>query len=439
MSERTLPLNEPRPAAQRRLYTPNFDAYLLIAVLVLCAIGFLMVFSASISASFLATDDQSTSYFFTRHMRNFAIGAVIMTLLYFIDYRIWKRFSLWIMLGTILALIFVLQFGDQRLAAQRALFEGSVQPGEFAKLAVVVYMAAWLSGRQRQLKRISYGLLPFTILLGTTCILLVLQPDLSTAAVILATTLTMFFLAGADIFQMGIITGGAGVTGYLLVTRLDYARSRIDGHLAAIQDLTKANDHVQASVEAFLNGQLFGVGLGEGTQKYGRLPFPHTDSIFAVIGEELGLVGALLVLGLFVVLVYRGFLVSRAAPDLFGALLASGVCLWITYDAMLNIAVMTALVPPTGVPLPFISFGGSSLVTAMAGIGIVMSVSRQSSRISTVESRSERGVSLPMDNKLREAEAQQSEVEKQPGEFAGVSRGYRRGHISRVSRRDRDA
>ena len=209
--------------------------------------------------------------FFTRHVRNFVIGAIFMTVLYFIDYRIWKRFSLWIMLITILALVFVLQYGDQRLAAQRALFEGSVQPGEFAKLAVVIYMAAWLSGRQRQLRRISYGLLPFSILLGTTCILLVLQPDLSTAAAILATTLTMFFLAGADLFQLGAITGGAGVGGYLLVTRLEYARSRIDGHLAAIQDLTKANDHVQAAVEAFLNGQLFGVGLGEGTQKFGTV------------------------------------------------------------------------------------------------------------------------------------------------------------------------
>ncbi|MFP4321410.1 MAG: FtsW/RodA/SpoVE family cell cycle protein [Anaerolineales bacterium] len=425
---------------QRRMFALDFDIYLFLAMAVLCAMGFLMVYSASISPSFLATEDATTTYFFRLHVRNFVIGFMVMALLVMIDYRVWKRFSLWIMLGTILTLVIVLQFGEQRLAAQRSLFEGSVQPGEFAKLAVVIYMAAWLASRQRQLKNISYGLLPFGILVGLTCFLLVLQPDLSTAATILATSLTLFFLAGADWLQLGLLAGGAGGLGYMLITRLPYAQSRIADHLAAIQDLTQANEHVQAAVEAFLNGQLFGVGLGEGTQKFGRLPFPHTDSIFAVIGEELGLMGSFLVLSLFVVLVYRGFVVARNAPDLFGALVSSGVVLWIAYDAILNIAVMTALVPPTGVPLPFISFGGSSLVTAMAGVGLVLSVSRQAAR--TPPERAERPVALPLDARLAEqpeASATPSEAEKENArETPAVSGRYRRGHISRVSRRQRD-
>jgi cell division protein FtsW len=467
MRDNALKLPPPLPVpAKRRWVLPELDVYFLLAALVLCAVGFLMVYSASISASFLATDDQSTSYFFDRQVRNFAVGAVFMLALAWIDYHIWRRWSLWIMLGTILSLVLVLQVGQERLEANRSLFRGSVQPGEFAKLAVIIYMGAWLAGRQTKIKQLSYGLIPFSILVGSTCVLLVFQPDLSTAATIMATTMTMFFLAGADWFQLGLITGGGGFLGYILVNEFDYARSRIDNHLAAIQDLTKADSHVQAAVEAFLNGQLFGVGLGEGTQKFGRLPFPHTDSIFAVIGEELGLVGSFVVLGLFVLLIYRGFLIAKKAPDLFGAMLASGVCLWIAYDAMLNIAVMTALVPPTGVPLPFISFGGSSLVSAMAGVGLVLSVSRQSHKPREPE-RSERGVALPMDlagprstpapmpavmsqpptpalpvapaPSLPAQEATPTQDQEDSHEDHHLSRRHRRGHISRVSRRQSDS
>jgi cell division protein FtsW len=420
------------PVIRRRLLTPDFDVYLLIAVLMLCAVGFLMVWSASISPSYQATDDVSTSYFFTRHLRNFAIGAVVMVLFMLMDYRVWRRLSIWILLATIAALVAVLAVGQERFAAQRSLFSGSIQPGEMAKLAIVIYMAAWLSSWQKQLKRVTYGLIPFSILVGTTCSLIVVQPDLSTAASILATAMTMFFLAGAAWEQLGLVAAGAGALGYILITRLPYARGRIDEHLGAIRDLTKANDHVQASVEAFLNGQLFGVGLGQGTMKFGRLPFPHTDSIFAVIGEETGLVGTFIVLGLFVILIYRGFLVGRSAPDVFGGLLACGVCVWIAYDAMLNIAVMTALAPPTGVPLPFISFGGSSLVTAMAGMGLVLSVSRQAARAAQNPERNRQGTLLPPQEENRSQK-------ENPVESAGIGGRHGRGNISRVSRRRHDS
>jgi len=161
------------------------------------------------------------------------------------------------------------------------------------------------------------------------------------------------------------------------------------------------------------------------------LPAPHTDSIFAVIGEELGLVGAFIVLGLFVLLVYRGFIVARQAPDLFGGLLAAGICLWIAYDAMLNIAVMTAIAPPTGVPLPFISFGGSSLVTAMMGMGLVLSVSRQTARSGSYERNREGGFLPPS--------TRPSTTEETSLEDTRLSRRHGRGHISRVSRRSRDS
>jgi cell division protein FtsW len=373
-------LDQRRAEHRRRMFAPNFDLYLMVVVGVLCAIGLLMVYSASIDASFLATEDSSTTYFFQRQLRNFIIGLAVMYMLFRLDYRIWRRFSVWLMLAVILVLIAVLQFGDRRLEAQRALFQGSFQPGEAAKLTVVMYMAAWLASKRHKLRRVTYGIIPFSIMVGTVAFLIVLQPDLSTAASILATALTMFFLAGASWSQLLVVAGGAVAGGLVIAVKLPYAHERISAHLNAIQDLTQANDHVQAAVAAFLNGGLFGVGLGEGRQKFGALPFPHTDSVFAVIGEELGLFGCFVVLALYVILVYRGFTVSKNARDSFGGLLAAGITCWLVYDALLNIAVMTALAPPTGVPLPFISFGGSSLVAAMAGVGLMLSVSRVSAQ-----------------------------------------------------------
>lgn len=369
-----------RADQRRRMFAPSFDLYLLTVVGALCAFGLLMVYSASIDASFLATEDTTTTYFFWRQLRNFAIGFAGMYLLSRIDYRIWRRLSVPMMLAIMLTLVLVIQYGDRRLEATRALFRGSFQPGEAAKLVVVIYMAAWLASKRDKIRKLSYGLIPFSIMIGTVTLLIVLQPDLSTAGSILATALTMFFLAGASWLQLGLLAGGAGLAVWTIATQLPYAQTRIEGHLNAINDLSQANDHVQAAIVAFLNGGLFGVGLGEGKQKFGALPFPHTDSVFAVIGEELGLFGCFIVIALYVVMVYRGFNVARNARDSFGALLAAGITCWLVYDALLNIAVMTAVIPPTGVPLPFISFGGSSLVAAMSGIGLILSVSRVSSK-----------------------------------------------------------
>lgn len=385
-------LDKTRAEQRRRLFAPNFDLYLLSVVGVLCAIGLLMVYSASIDASFLATEDSSTTYFFQRQLRNFFIGLVLMYVLMRLDYRIWRRFSIWMMLGTMMMLVFVLEFGDRRLEAQRALFQGSFQPGEAAKLIVVIYMAAWLASKRHKIRKVTYGIIPFSIMVGAVAFLVVLQPDLSTAASILATALTMFFLAGASWSQIIIVMGSATALGITIALELPYANQRIEGHLNAINDLTQANDHVQAAIAAFLNGGLFGVGLGEGRQKFGALPFPHTDSVFAVIGEELGLLGCAVVIALYVILVYRGFMVARLARDSFGALLAAGITCWLVYDALLNISVMTALAPPTGVPLPFISFGGSSLVAAMAGVGLMLSVSRVSAQPQAPERRQVREV-----------------------------------------------
>jgi cell division protein FtsW len=372
------PVEPPR----RRVYLAGVDLYLVLVVGVLCSIGLLMVYSASIDISYQVTGKaDSTTYFFVRQVRSMVIGLIILLFLARIDYHAWRKLAVPMMFGVIALLLLVLRFGDKRFEAQRALVNGSFQPGELAKFTVVIYMAVWMAAKHSRIRNITYGILPFSVLVGTVAFLIALQPDLSTAASILATALSMFFIAGADWFQMLLIGGLMGAAGWQLLTGLSYARERLENHWRAIEDLTQASDHVQQAVTAFINGGLTGVGLGEGQLKFSNnLPFPHTDSIFAVIGEELGLLGSFSVLALFVFLIYRGFTIARYAPDMLGSLLAAGVTCWIAYDALLNIAVMTAVIPPTGVPLPFISFGGSSLVATLAGVGLMLSVSRASQR-----------------------------------------------------------
>lgn len=419
------PIDEHRVAERRRLFAAGFDLYLVLIVGVLCAVGLIMVYSASIDVSYQVTGNpDETTYFFIRQVRSMAVGIAALIVLSRLDYRFWRRISVWMMFFVILLLIAVLRFGDTRFEAQRSLIRGSIQPGEIAKFAVVIYMAAWLAAKRSKLKQITYGLLPFSVLVGTVAFLIVLQPDLSTSASILATALSMFFIAGADWIQLVVIGGAMGFAGWQLITRIEYANQRITAHLAAVEDLTQASDHVQQAVAAFISGGLTGVGLGEGKQKFANnLPFPHTDSIFAVIGEELGLMGTFFVIVMFALLIYRGFTIARHAPDTFGGLLAAGVTCWLAYDALLNIAVMTALVPPTGVPLPFISFGGSSLVAALAGVGLMLSVSRAGAR-QAIPKRRQTPAFTPVDEDWRDP--------REDHDFGRRDRGRR---IPRVSSR----
>ncbi len=396
------PPDPARVAERRKLFRTQFDMYLVLVVGVLLAIGLMMVFSTTFDWSYQVYGDAST--IFLRQVRSVGVGLVIMLLLALIDYRVWRKFALWMMIVVIALLVALLATAPELFGAQRAFFNGSLQPGELAELVTVIYMAAWLSAKQNMIRRITYGLIPFSILVGAVAGLIILQPDLSTASLILMTAATMFFLAGADWFQIILMGGLAGGAGWLLATQVPYAGPRLSSYLEGVNDLTTASYHVQQAVLAFLNGGLTGVGLGEGRQKFGFLPAPHTDSIFAIIGEELGLVGCTLVTVLFIVLAIRGFRIARVASDGFGSLLAAGITAWIAYEALLNIAVMTAVLPFSGVPLPFISFGGSSLVASMAGVGLLLSISRVAAGESIPErrvsadydlSRGDRGRSVP--------------------------------------------
>jgi cell division protein FtsW len=299
-----------------------------------------------------------------------------------VDYQIWRQFSLPFMGVALSALVFVLILGPKTFGAQRSFLGGSIQPSEFTKLAMVLYIADWLASKGDKVRDTSYGLVPFSVLMGIIAGLVILQPDFSTAILLVATASAMFFLAGAQVQQVFI--GGAAMAGTFIVLILnsDYARERVGTFINTWLDPSQASYHVQQALIALGSGGIFGRGLGTSRQKLGYLPVAHTDSIFAVLGEEVGLIGCLIVVGLFALLAYRGFKIAANAPDEFGALLAAGVTCWIIFEAMLNIAVVTAVAPFTGVSLPFLSYGGSALVSVMGGIGLLLGVSRGMHKIS---------------------------------------------------------
>jgi cell division protein FtsW len=241
---------------------------------------------------------------------------------------------------------------------------------------MIIYVAAWLASKGDQIRDVTYGLVPFAVLIGVVAGLIVAQPDVSTSLMIVLTALTMFFFAGADILQLAVGGAVSVVTFLILINQFPHAKKRLMDWMSVWGDPTLVSYHIRQALIALGSGGPFGVGLGESKQKLGYLPTPHTDSIFAVLGEEMGFFGCLFVIGLFVVLAYRGFKVAREAPDAFSALLACGVTCWIVFQALVNVAVVTGLLPFTGVALPFISCGGSSMVVSLAGVGLLLSISR---------------------------------------------------------------
>ena len=381
-----------RVAEKRRQFTATIDLYLVLAVGVLIAIGLMMVWSTT----FFWSDPQSA--IFMQQLRNVVLGTVVMLVLSIIDYRIWRRLSIPLMGISVVLLLGLLVLPGVKtiFGSRRAYFDGAVQPSEIAMVTVVVYMAAWLASKQTKLRSVTYGLLPFAALVGIVAGLIILEPDLSTASLIFITAAIMFFLAGADWIQMGITAVVFVGAGYVAINNIDYARARVQSFLVLLRDPIQSHaSHAQSVITAFLNGGLTGVGLGQGYQKFFNLPAPHTDSIFAVVGEELGLVGCALIIGLFVLLLVRGFRIARNAPDLFGSLLAAGITILLVVEALFNIAVMASVIPLVGVPLPFISFGGSSLVAAMAGVGLLLSVSRSTAIAKPVTRKTNETLNLP--------------------------------------------
>lgn len=353
-----------------------YDWGLLSIVMVLLGMGLVMVFSASFAHGINGFDDPY--YFVFRQVAWSVIGLIGMVIAARIPYRIWEHWSIVLMALTLFALMMVVIFGSERTGAIRTFFNGSVQPSEPAKIIIVMYISAWLASKGERIRDVRVGLLPFSILMGAIAVLIVAQPNISTAILIVATASIMFFIAGAEMKQLLFIGAGAATTFWLVIKYSVYANGRVQRYLESLWDPMRSDEYqVQRSVWAIMQGEIFGRGLGNGdAQLPGYLPLTWSDNIFAVIGEELGLIGTLFVILLFALLAYFGLRAALRAPDNFGMLMATGITTSLTLQALLNMAVIVAAAPPTGVTLPFISYGGSSLVTALGAIGILLNISR---------------------------------------------------------------
>jgi len=360
---------------QNRRREQVVDYPLIVVVAALVLIGLMMVFSATFNLA--AEEYGNPAYFFVRQVVWAVLGGVLLALLARVEYRQWRRYSIALMALALVMLIIVFFLGSIRFGAQRTLWQGSIQPSEFAKIITIIYVADWVSSKGARIQQVTYGLIPFAILIGAVAALILSQPDLSTAIVIVLTAIAMFFTAGADVLQLiiGFAFGSAAFG--LLISRSPHAWERVVAYLVTLNDPYAGSSYqVREALAALGLGGLTGQGLGLGTQKLQALPLPHTDTIFAVLGEELGLMGTMLVVGLFAALAYRGFKIALEAPDSFGGVLAAGLTFALLFQALINIAVVTATLPFTGIPLPFISYGGSSMVVSMASVGILIGVSR---------------------------------------------------------------
>jgi len=347
----------------------HMDSLLLVTTAALLSFGLLMLYSATLYVDIA---------FWHQQLKWVALGLLAMVAAMYFPYTLLQRLAVPIIFVTLVLLVIVLLFGQPLLGAQRSfeILGISVQPGVFARLATVIYIAAWLASKGEQLHQVRYGLFPFAIILGVLCGLVALQPDLSIAALLAATGLLMFFFAGGDPIQIFLSLLIGGSTFGLLAWQLTHARERLINYVVALKDPSQLSYHAQRSLMALAEGGITGVGVGRGLLKTGYLPFPHTDSIFAVIGEETGLIGVALVLGLFALFAYRGYRIALETTDPFGALLAFGVTTMIVLGALLNILVMTGLVPFAGTALPFFSYGGSEMLVTLTGVGVLLGVSR---------------------------------------------------------------
>jgi cell division protein FtsW len=362
-------MSEPK---SERLGAP--DWFLLGATLALVGIGILMIYSSTLYTAYLYYDGDLMAVA-RRQLQIFAIGVAFAVLANFVHYRHLKKLSIAAMVAALIALLILVLLPDNLRRLE--IFRQSLSPVEPAKLAIVIYLAHWLSSRSDQLKRVPYGLLPFTIIVGATAGLVVAQPDISEATVIVLVAVAMFYVAGADTFQFLVGLLGGGITFWLVLNRLNHAVERVEPFWESLRNpLESSEQQLYYGLRGMASGGVFGLGPGNGWIRNGWVPALHSDAIFSLIGEELGLIGCLIVLGLYSLVVFRGLRIAARAPGAFARLLAVGVTSWIAFQALINMAAVTGTIPYTGITLPFISQGGTSLFALTVGIGILLGISR---------------------------------------------------------------
>jgi cell division protein FtsW len=396
-------VNQPaRPitAPQRRKRTSTGDLILIATVIALCIFGLLMLYSASTDFSYLNYGSQT--FMFNKQLIFLAGGILVAFAASRVDYHLYRRFALPLMVVAVILLIAVLLTRDMRNGAIRTFFGGSVQPSELAKLVMILYLSVWLYSKQEYMHDIHLGLIPLGVILGGIAGLVYLEPDLSATITIFLLGGLLFFLAGGELRQIILFCLVALVAGWLVVQISSTGRARMASYLAGLKDPLKSSSHVLWSLEAVYRGKWFGVGIGNATTKLIGLPFSATDSIFAVIVEELGLFGALALIGLYGILLWRGLVIASRAPDLLGSVMAAGLTFWIIIEALINMTMIIGLIPVAGNALPFVSAGGSNLISTLTAIGILLSISRQSGPRAPAEIKERRSYSATVDLRRRD-------------------------------------
>jgi cell division protein FtsW len=361
------------------------DKFFLIVLFLLIGIGIAMFTSASLGV--LAKKQQNFySVLVSQLVLGLGLGLVGMYAFFKIDYKILRRYSFFIFIFSILATacVFIPHLGWSHGGAQRWIRLGPVsfQPVEILKFGFIVYFAAWLSGAKNKIQDFRYGFLPLGIMLAVIAAVLFKQPDTKSFILITLTGISMLFISGVPMkYILGI---GAGVALVLatLVFFTPYLQSRVKTFLNPSQDPQGSSYQIQQSLIAFGSGGVFGRGYGQSIQKFSYLPEPQGDSIFAVIGEEFGFVGAVAVIILYLLFALRGFNIANHSPDSFSRLLVSGIVILITLQSFMHIAAVTGVFPLTGVPLVFMSHGGTSLMIYLSAMGIILQISKMRTRSS---------------------------------------------------------
>ncbi|HEX6128648.1 MAG TPA: putative lipid II flippase FtsW [Candidatus Limnocylindria bacterium] len=385
---------------------------LLTAVLALAAIGVVMVYSASTVRSYLAGGDPGAQGI--QQAIWALLGIAAMYVASRLDFRLLRYLAIPAYLGAIALLLLVLipGIGTEAFGSRRWLVVpgiGSFQPAELAKLAICIYLAHWLDRRGAKARGFWNGLIPFALLVAPGFVLIAMEPDMGTAGVYAITALSIFFMAGANLLYLGAVGSAIGAAAVMMISSTPYQLQRVQTFLDPFRDPMGSGYNTIQGLYALALGGVAGQGLGASKQKFLYLPAPSTDFIFAIIGEEWGLVGTLTVVALFLLVAYHGYRIAIHAPDTFSGLLAAGITTWLVVQAGINMMVVTALMPVTGIPLPFISYGGSALTINLVAVGILLSISRETTQGSILDA------------------------------FSGIGRRDRRAHLPRAGRRTRPA
>lgn len=351
----------------------KIDLILLFSVIFLTIFGLFMIYDAS---SFVAFRDFSDKYHYVKGQFLWVIlGFFSMAFFSYFDYKKLYNFSLPILLVSIflLVLVFIPGVGVYLLGARRWINLGffTLQPAEFAKLAMSIYLASWLSNKEK-------GRLPaFLLLLSLMVGLIMLEPDMGTTIVILLQALIVYFLSGGNLIYFSAILPISAAIGFILIKLSPYRLERLKAFFDTHESVSNSSYHVKQILIALGSGGIFGVGLGNSLQKYAYLPESTTDSIFAIIAEEIGFLGSVFIVFIFGLVIWRGFVIAINKKDTFGKLLAGGITSFIAIQAVINLAAQTALLPLTGIPLPFISYGGSALIVNLTSVGILLNIGKK--------------------------------------------------------------